>query len=76
MPMGGNGGIIIGGIPGICGGKPGGSPCGGGGRFGGGPMNPIIALLTDIIATSVERAAEAPFESESCFPALMALQGM
>lgn len=49
MPMGGNGGIIIGGIPGICGGKPGGSPCGGGGRFGGGLMNPIMGLPGGII---------------------------
>ena len=41
-----------------------------------GPMNPLIDLRTDMIATSVEIAALAPFESESCFPARIARNGM
>ncbi len=41
-----------------------------------GPTNPLMALLMHMIAASVVMAAEAPFESLSCFPALMALHGM
>lgn len=41
-----------------------------------GPMNPFIALLMHIIAASVLIAAEAPFESDSYFPALIALNGI
>ena len=41
-----------------------------------GPINPLIALFMHIIAASVEIAADAPFESLSCFPALIALQGI
>jgi len=41
-----------------------------------GPTNPLIALLMHIIAAYVEIAAEAPFESLNCFPALIALQGI
>lgn len=41
-----------------------------------GPINPFIALLMQTRATSVLIAAEAPFESESYFPALIALKGM
>ena len=40
-----------------------------------GPTNPLMALLMHIIAASVEIAADAPLESLSCFPALIALQG-
>jgi len=38
-----------------------------------GPINPIIALLIEIIAASVDIAADAPFESLNYFPALIAL---
>ena len=41
-----------------------------------GPMNPAIALWTEVIATSVERAALAPLLSESYLPALIALHGI
>jgi hypothetical protein len=41
-----------------------------------GPTNPLIALLIHMIAASVVMAAEAPLESLSCFPALIALHGM
>jgi hypothetical protein len=41
-----------------------------------GPMNPFIALLMQRRAASVEIAAEAPLESESYFPALIALKGI
>jgi hypothetical protein len=41
-----------------------------------GPMNPFMALLIQRRAASVEMAAEAPLESESYFPALMALNGI
>lgn len=41
-----------------------------------GPTNPLMALLIHMMAASVVMAAEAPLESLSCFPALMALQGM
>ena len=41
-----------------------------------GPTKPLIALLMHIIAASVVIAAEAPFESLSCLPALIALQGI
>lgn len=37
-----------------------------------GPTNPFIALLIDRIAASVLIAAEAPLESLSYFPALIA----
>lgn len=41
-----------------------------------GPTNPFMALLIQFKAASVVIAAEAPLESESYFPALMALKGM
>lgn len=41
-----------------------------------GPMNPLMARLMHIMAASVEIAAEAPLESLSCLPALIALHGM
>ncbi len=41
-----------------------------------GPTNPLIALLMHIIAASVVIAADAPFESLNCFPALIALHGI
>ena len=41
-----------------------------------GPTNPFMALLMQISATSVLIAAEAPLESESYFPALIALNGI
>ena len=41
-----------------------------------GPRKPFIALLIHRIATSVVMAAEAPFESDNYFPALIARNGM
>ena len=41
-----------------------------------GPMKPYMALLMQVMAASVERAADAPLESDNCLPALMALKGM
>lgn len=41
-----------------------------------GPMNPFIALLIHNKEASVEIAAEAPLESLSYFPALIALKGI
>ena len=41
-----------------------------------GPTKPFIALFMLKIAASVEIAALAPLESESYFPALIALKGM
>lgn len=41
-----------------------------------GPTNPLNDLLMHMMAASVEKAADAPFESLSCSPALMALQGI
>ena len=41
-----------------------------------GPMNPYMALLMQMIAASVDRAAEAPLESLNYLPALIALKGM
>ncbi len=41
-----------------------------------GPTNPLMALLMHMMAASVVMAADAPFESLSCFPALIALNGM
>jgi hypothetical protein len=41
-----------------------------------GPTNPFIDLFILIIAASVEMAALAPLESESYFPALIALKGI
>lgn len=41
-----------------------------------GPTNPLIALFMHMMAASVVIAADAPLESLSCFPALIALQGM
>ena len=38
-----------------------------------GPRKPFIALLIQRIAASVVIAAEAPFESDNYFPALIAL---
>jgi hypothetical protein len=39
-------------------------------------MKPFIALYIEIIAASVDKAAEAPFESLNYFPALIALNGI
>lgn len=41
-----------------------------------GPLNPRIALYTDITATSVDKAALAPLLSLNYLPALIALHGM
>jgi len=41
-----------------------------------GPMKPYMALLMQMMAASVDKAAEAPLESLSYLPALMALKGM
>lgn len=41
-----------------------------------GPTNPYIDLFMHIIAASVEIAADAPFESDNYFPALIALNGI
>ena len=41
-----------------------------------GPTNPSIALFMHSIAASVEIAAEAPLESLSYLPALIALKGI
>lgn len=41
-----------------------------------GPMKPYMDLLMQVMAASVERAADAPLESDNCLPALMALKGM
>jgi hypothetical protein len=41
-----------------------------------GPTKPFIALLIQRMAASVLMAADAPLESESYFPALIALNGI
>ena len=41
-----------------------------------GPMNPRIERIIERTATSVEIAADAPFESLSCLPARIARHGM
>lgn len=41
-----------------------------------GPMKPFIALLIHSMATSVDKPAEAPFESDNYLPALIALKGI
>lgn len=41
-----------------------------------GPTNPYIDLFIHMIAASEEIAADAPFESDNYFPALIALNGI